>query len=329
MFCVLAGVDDLRNNWATSNVVRAIILNGVCYWILLLSQLPTQAVTLHHWLWRVDNWLWGAKSLFGIDVGVDVFQVHVARVSVINGLHAKTISKSICWWALAISTWKALGWLARKCHAPRWLLPLAACTMHFVSGWCTSFPFERLPKRNDQVWWWLPTLKSPGGLTEFWIYYAAAPMLLPMRFPLELPRVPLSVPLETLLRHQVQPQLFWPLLAVLLYLHGCLVVYAPASWWDLLNWMPWVPLLRLYQKGYYVAKNSPMMSITSKSYAKFLSDSGGPTQVWTLNLAVLNLCGLVRDRSMCVCGRAGGCVHRSSARSVQHKIRLAHLHLRD
>ena len=326
IFCVLAGVDDLRNNWATSNVVRAIILNGVCYCILLFSQLPTEAVVLHHWLWRVDNWLWGtAKSLlFGSDVGLDVFQLQAARISVINGFHAKTICQTISWWALAISTWKAFGWLARKCHAPRWLLPLAACTMHFVSGWGTSFPFERLPKRNEKVWWWLPTLKSPGGLTEFWIYYAAAPFLLPTRFPLELPRMPLSAPLETLLRHQVQPRLFWPLLAVLLYMHGCLVAYAPASWWNFLNWMPWAPLLRLYQAGYLVGKSSPMVAITSKSYAKYIP--AGQTQVWTLNLAVLNLCGLVRESCAraCVCA----CVREQhTQRTAQGPCR--HLHQRD
>jgi hypothetical protein len=285
-----------------SSVARAIAINLACLCVLLLSKLPDEVVELHHWVWRMDNWVWGTiNRFFGVDpVGLDGFQLQAARHSVTDAFHASTICRTISWWALAISVWKAFGWIARKCHMPRWFLPLAACAMHFVSGY--GLPFcERQPKPKFKSLLLLPPLKSPGGLTEFWIYYAAAPMFLPARFPLELPSVPLSARLETLLGYQVQPRLFWPLLAVLLYAHGWFVVSATASWSDLLNLMPWAPLLQLYRMGYLVKKTSPVVTITSKSYAKFIPGGLPSTaRVWSFNHALLNICALVRVNRACV-----------------------------
>jgi len=301
VFCILAGVDDLRNNWATTNILRAIILNITCLWILLISGLPNEAYDLVRWIWRADNWLWGTIIRhLGFET-LNPFQLQIARTSVVNSFNVPHICGSICWWALAISMWKAFGWIARKCHVPRWFLPLVACAMHFASGYGYPDLCERGPKRDPNKVTLLPPLKSFGGLTEFWIYYAAAPMFLPARFPLELPSVPLSARLETLLGYQVQPRLFWPLLAVLLYAHGWFVVSATASWSDLLNLMPWAPLLQLYRMGYLVKKTSPVVTITSKSYAKFIP-GGLPsnTRVWSFNHAVLNICALVRVNRACV-----------------------------
>jgi len=300
VFCILAGIDDLRHNWPTRNIARAIIINSACYWLLVVSRLPTEAVDLHHWIWRADNWLWRKMNLI-LEVetpGHDGFQEQIARYTIVQTLHAANLSHDIAWWAMAISVWKAFGWLARKGHAPRWLMPLAACTIHFASAW-GYYPLLRNKSWRqdgdapDAPYWWMPTVKSPGALTEYWIYYTAAPMLLPTRFPLELPRVPL-------LGRHVQPRLFWPLLSALLYMNGRFVISAAttSSWWDLLDKMPWASLLRFYHTSY--RGRSPIMGVTTLSYVSFFPN--GLKQFSAPHFVMLDICGMVRE--ICVCVRA-------------------------
>ena len=165
-------------------------------------------------------------------------------------------------------------------------------------------------------------------LSEYSLYYFAVPMLLPRRFPVDLPSLRLGS-----MAH-APPRLLWPLLAAFLYMFGWLVCSLPKSWFaassELMASSLPVQVLSLYRLKYDHGVSefalAPLTQITRRNYLEYFGDikdgvlphvrmgqhllqpkmpppvrgsdmqcwSWPPprTPVWSLSMAWLDMCGI-------------------------------------
>lgn len=276
-FCVLAGVDDKRHGWAWPRLARGLIINLLVLYTLLYSTLPAQAERLHAHLATLHPAL-------RCDCGT-------------AGLSATEICPEIAWWPFAINTWRAIGHVTHlHLRLPPWVVPAVSVAVHLLSG-ASMLPCPLVRLGGCGVGGskitWLPPLKSPAGLADFWVYYAAAPLLLPRRFPLDLP---LTASIERLARRcrccccngQGGVRVVWALTAVALY--GLGVLARMTREWRL-------ELANVYAEGRNEA-SSPIVLLTTKPWSWFPSGEAprypnpSPPPTWITHLCALNVLGI-------------------------------------
>ena len=263
VFCVLAGVEDRKHNWTWSRLQTGLAINVVVLYVLLYSTLPAQAEKLHKRYWASHRLVDGSQ---------------------IGGINSSEISPEIAWWALAINTWRLVGYLGQKARLPPWTLAVVAVIVHFASGaGALPCPFVRMGGCGigEGKIRWLPPLKSPAGLSDFWLFYAATPLLLPRRFPLELPltarierRASRSWPARLV---PYAPRVFWVSLAFLCFQFGSLLSITREWAWS---------FFRLYADGTQgpQANPSPLSRILQKPYSWYPMGEAAPGDPYKFTL---------------------------------------------
>ena len=93
--------------------------------------------------------------------------------------------------------WRVWARLSEVLRAPRWLLPAASLICHFGSfGTLLPWPLVRQPlyrvvgiaqTSSFHLGVYLPIAQPLGGLSTIWLFYSAAPLILPADFPATLP----------------------------------------------------------------------------------------------------------------------------------------------
>lgn len=162
-FAMIAGATDRRYGIPSSRLLH---LLGML-WITYYSQITTVFLATLHGL-LPQTWLrW--------------LQLHD---------DATTRFTEPSWFLLALLIWESIAYVSACCRC-RWLPPVASIVSHFVCfGGACAWPFQREPvfnihtQRHTRL---IPHVKPPGDLASTWMHYAAVPLLLPSRFPVELP----------------------------------------------------------------------------------------------------------------------------------------------
>ena len=303
IFCVVAGAKDFSQRWPWRSIVKQVSVHLVCVCLLVGTYLPYGAIKLHEKLWDAEALLTGEydgdrRFAFGGHVRFGGFRFQNGRWETRH----PPVAIKIVWWSFAISCWKLLGLLAKTLRLPRWTLPIVALYIHFAR--CTDWVPQLLQSRSQtevepQKWSVVDLTWAEFSfchLSEYWLFYATIPMLLPHRFPAELPLPPLPLAWKRC----VSPHRFWPVLAAVLYACGWLVGSIPIGIFpisDLTGSSLWMQVLTLYRLKCHTASVSsaqPVAAITRFSYSNYFE--GFPWDLEGMTLEQLAPFGIMPHR---------------------------------